>query len=197
MATSRICSIDGCGKPTNARGWCSAHHKRWLRHGDPLAGRKTMNGDPGRFLADALTSHTDICLLWPFGRGHGGYAMFGDGRTAYGSRSVSRIICETIHGKRPSPKHESLHSCNNGHLGCINPRHLNWGTHLENMADMIMCGRTRKGERHHAAKLTEADVRKIRLLRGQHSQRALGEMFGVNKGTISSIFYGDNWGWLV
>lgn len=36
-----VCSIDGCSKPTLARGWCSAHHTRWRRHGDPLAGGRT------------------------------------------------------------------------------------------------------------------------------------------------------------
>lgn len=38
MATSRLCSIPDCGKPTIARGWCPAHYKRWRLHGDPLAG---------------------------------------------------------------------------------------------------------------------------------------------------------------
>ena len=37
MATSRLCSIPKCGKPSRRKGWCSAHHKRWWRHGDPLA----------------------------------------------------------------------------------------------------------------------------------------------------------------
>ncbi len=30
------CSITGCEKVTNSRGWCKMHHTRWLRHGDPL-----------------------------------------------------------------------------------------------------------------------------------------------------------------
>lgn len=38
MAPPRICSVDGCGKLAIARGWCSAHHARWNRHGDPLKG---------------------------------------------------------------------------------------------------------------------------------------------------------------
>lgn len=35
---TRTCSIDDCGKPMLARGWCSAHWTRWKRHGDPMAG---------------------------------------------------------------------------------------------------------------------------------------------------------------
>jgi hypothetical protein len=32
------CSIEGCEKAADTRGWCRAHYKRWLRLGDPLAG---------------------------------------------------------------------------------------------------------------------------------------------------------------
>lgn len=39
MAKPRMCSIEGCGKPTHARGLCAAHYRRWQRHGDPLGGR--------------------------------------------------------------------------------------------------------------------------------------------------------------
>lgn len=31
----RTCSIEGCGKPVNARGWCGMHYARWARSGDP------------------------------------------------------------------------------------------------------------------------------------------------------------------
>lgn len=38
MAKSRICSVDGCGKPLFARGWCSMHYTRWRENGDHLYG---------------------------------------------------------------------------------------------------------------------------------------------------------------
>lgn len=31
-----ICSIEGCTKLVQSRGWCSKHYKRWSVHGDPL-----------------------------------------------------------------------------------------------------------------------------------------------------------------
>lgn len=30
------CSINGCGRPVRARGWCSRHYDAWRIHGDPL-----------------------------------------------------------------------------------------------------------------------------------------------------------------
>lgn len=30
------CTVKGCDRRSVARGWCSVHHTRWLRHGDPL-----------------------------------------------------------------------------------------------------------------------------------------------------------------
>jgi hypothetical protein len=33
------CSIDGCGKPVAARGWCHAHYKKWQLHGSPHHGK--------------------------------------------------------------------------------------------------------------------------------------------------------------
>jgi len=33
---AKICSIDGCGRAHNAKGFCSLHYERFLRYGDPL-----------------------------------------------------------------------------------------------------------------------------------------------------------------
>src|ERR1035437_6194985 len=33
----RICSIDNCNQPHQAKGWCLKHWLRWRRRGDPLA----------------------------------------------------------------------------------------------------------------------------------------------------------------
>jgi hypothetical protein len=34
MPMPRLCSLDGCDRDCAARGLCSAHYRRWLRHGD-------------------------------------------------------------------------------------------------------------------------------------------------------------------
>lgn len=41
------CSIEGCGEPAAARGWCKYHYGNWYRRGDPLAGRVRARYAPG------------------------------------------------------------------------------------------------------------------------------------------------------
>jgi hypothetical protein len=42
------CKIENCSAQVEAKGWCKSHYNRWLRHGDPLAGRKP----PYRYIGD-------------------------------------------------------------------------------------------------------------------------------------------------
>jgi hypothetical protein len=41
-SAGRSCSVGGCGRPHYGHGYCRAHHARWLRHGDPVAGAPIM-----------------------------------------------------------------------------------------------------------------------------------------------------------
>lgn len=34
--TKRMCSIEGCGRPHYAKGWCNRHWERWRSHGDAM-----------------------------------------------------------------------------------------------------------------------------------------------------------------
>jgi hypothetical protein len=77
--------------------------------------------------------------------------------------------------------------------------HLWLGTRYANMRDMIAKGRHRPGrlpgERHHQARLTEAQVLDIRAryAAGNVSQPALARMFGVALGTINFILQRQTW----
>lgn len=35
MSTDLRCTVDGCGRPQHARGWCKQHYRRWMKHGTP------------------------------------------------------------------------------------------------------------------------------------------------------------------
>ena len=142
MANPRICSVDGCDKPIEARGWCKPHYRRWYNHGDPLAG-KTLRGESERWLREeALAYSGDDCLIWPYAKTNKGYGD-GYGRTKIDGRKVivSRFICEKVNGVPPTQRHQAAHSCGNGHLGCVTPKHLSWKTPEQNWDDRRLHGR--------------------------------------------------------
>jgi hypothetical protein len=67
---------------------------------------------------------------------------------------------------------------------------LRWGTQLENMKDQAVHGTRPGGEKHHNAKLTNAQVITIKTLAGTASQRELGRRFKVTQSCISAILSG-------
>jgi len=191
MATLRLCSIPECDKVVACRGWCSMHYGRWQRHGDPLAGKSY--GETKKFFDIALKYEGSNCLIWPFYRNQHGYGqIWMNGRV----HLVSRLVCIEINGTPPSDSHHAAHTCGNGHLGCINPRHLVWKTPAENQADRVEHGTHNRGERHGASKLKADDVRTIRFLNGLIPQHVIATHYGVSQTSISDICIGRNWHWL-
>lgn len=194
MAKSRVCSIPDCGKPVRARGWCNGHWIRWSRYGDPLAGQHPRDAAL-RYLNETVLrfEDKDACVFWPYSKTSDGYGRIGlNGRR----HAVHRVVCERIHGKPPTRKHEAAHSCGNGHLGCVNPHHLSWKTRSGNFADKLIHGTDNRGEKNGYAKATEEQARKILALKGKHNQRRIAEMVGVTVSIVHHIHRGDSWRWL-
>ena len=191
MADTRICSIDGCGKPHASRGWCIAHWYKWRRHGDPLGGRFSR-GAPRKFLDASLLYKGTDCLIWPFSRNQNGYATISCPAPRC-NIYVHRMVCELINGLPPTPKHKAAHNCGKGHLGCIAPSHLRWATQAENLKDMDVHGTRARGMMFSAAKLTEQDIREIRSLAGVISNRAIANHFGICNQHISRIIHRKRW----
>lgn len=192
MPKSRICSIDGCGKPHFGRGWCGAHYSRWKRQADINKPVRTRS-DPDemdQFFQSAIVYKGNECLLWPFAT-YGGYAK--RHVKGYNGMQVHRIICQIVHGEPPSPSHQAAHNCGNGNLGCVAPTHLRWATPLENQADRIPHGTHVKGEQIPWARLTEDDVVYIRSMANIMRQADLALMFHVTHQTIWSVINRVNW----
>jgi hypothetical protein len=89
------------------------------------------------------------------------------------------------------------HRCDNP--PCCNPDHLWLGTNADNVADKMAKGRQpvqdQRGERNTAAKLTAADVEKIRgMIRAGMTNIAIAARFGVTHQLISRIRRGKAWG---
>jgi len=76
-----------------------------------------------------------------------------------------------------------MHTCDN--TACVNPAHLVLGTQADNMADKKGKGRQRRGERVPNAKLSEAQVRAIRL--DARIAKAIGPDYGISHRTVWDI----------
>ncbi len=182
------CRIDGCWHHVRSKGLCNAHRLRLRRYGDPVGGRKTMDGERERYLREVvLVYEGDDCLTWPYSRSGGGYGnMWADGKNV----AVHRLVCEHVNGPPPSSDHQAAHSCGNGHLACCTKRHLSWKTAAGNAEDRLSHGTHNRGVRHASHKLTEEDVLQIRDLKGKRRQSELAEQFGVHRATIGKIMSG-------
>lgn len=133
---------------------------------------------------------TDTCWLWTGRLDGGGYGRFSiDGIW----NKAHRVSYQLFKGGIPDGL-VVRHLCNV--RACVNPDHLETGTQKDNVADMFRTNRPdRTGDRSHARKISEADVREIRQWREfGYTQQAIGDAFGLNQGHISTILAGKHWG---
>lgn len=187
VLNQKCCSVERCDNPIKSKGLCSSHYNKLARYGDVTGGSKTANGERVRWLQSALRAETDECVFWPFKPTHDGYAVF---KLKNRTIKAHQFSCEYANGPRPDGL-EASHEC--GKSLCCNPRHLNWKTHAENIADKRKHGTALIGERHHQARLTEAQVLEIRSLRGEVSRKALASKYGVGRATIDNIVDRATW----
>jgi hypothetical protein len=83
------------------------------------------------------------------------------------------------------------HKCDNPK--CINPEHLELGTHKQNMEDRSKRGRTTKGEAHHSSKLTDKTAMEIYELCGKKSMTEVANEYGIAKQSVSKIWKKKSW----
>lgn len=74
---------------------------------------------------------------------------------------------------------------------CVHPAHLFLGTEADNHADKAAKGRSARGTRNGAAKISESTVLAILAAAGRHQDVAA--RFGVAKATVSHIKTGRQW----
>jgi HNH endonuclease len=173
------CAITSCGKPIKARGLCQGHYKRLQKYGDPLIGEP--RGKWVRVLqrSKRLENYfiTDIGCWQYLGKPYWGYGPH-------------RLAWEDANNQSAKGLH-IRHKCDNPL--CINPAHLEAGTHYDNMQDMFLRGRANpvKGEKHYNAKLTADQVRDIRSASG--SYREIAQRYDISKSYVCNLKAHRKW----
>lgn len=139
------CTVRGCGRRHNARGYCVTHYARWQRLGDVRADKPVSRPRPWSperrlrtLLASAVRDPETGCLLRPRQTVKpNGYSVVNWGGRTYGAH---RLVWLLTHGPIPDGL-EVCHRCDV--RACIEPTHLFLGTHEVNLADMTAKGRRR------------------------------------------------------
>jgi hypothetical protein len=139
------------------------------------------------------------CWIWAGNRMRNGYGQFTEAGRKY---SAHRFSFE-LHGRKLSEGEFVCHRCDV--RACVNPEHLFAGTPKQNIEDAVSKGRMRwqkpgfkesraRGSAHGRAKLSEDDVRLVRLLHaGGWGNQKIGDLFAVYHTAISKIISGVNW----
>lgn len=134
MTPPATCSIDGCDKPSRARGWCVNHYARWRRNGDPLAGN-IRGDDLTRFWTKVDKRADDECWPWLGTIDKDGYGRFrrtlapGEHTSEPAARTAYRLLVGPI----PEFHHiDHVYARGCRRRDCVNPAHLEPVTPAEN-----------------------------------------------------------------
>lgn len=117
-------------------------------------------------------------------KGYGILTTYTDGKAQ--KHKAHRVSFEIENGYLPEVVR---HRCDNP--PCCNPRHLQGGSHVDNVIDRDNRGRTAKGSCHGRAVLTEEDVREMR--RERLSARAAATKYGVTYSVAYRAMQGTTW----
>ena len=178
------CRIEGCDRVSDSLGLCAGHRMR-LRNGLEVNVPLKATHAERLSLLYGLKGHQGAeCVVWPYAKGRGSIKI--DGR----QRTAANAMCGIAHGP-PADDEEVAHSCNQGDFGCINPNHLRWATHTENMGDKFIHGTQPMGEKHYKSKIT-AEIA-LAVFKDARKPKEVADAFGVSVALVSAIRYGGSW----
>lgn len=107
---------------------------------------------------------------------------------------IHHMVAEAFIGKRPRGQ-DVCHK--NGNRSDNKARNLRYDTRSGNERDKVGHGRSNRGERSSASRLTEEIVRDIRKRNAKGvARKVLAAEYGVTRQTVDSVVTRRNWAWL-
>lgn len=195
----KVCSVEGCEKPAEARCLCNTHYMQQRRANLLPIGTRARGTVEERFWR--FVEKSDGCWKWT-GKSVNkkGYGQLG----AIGGKGTKAIAAHRlsyqIHKGEIPDGMVVMHSCDNP--SCVNPDHLSVGTQSQNILEAIAKGRKTlpklphfTGVDHPGARFTEQDIRDIRS-QGMNDT-GLAKKYGVATSTIRRIRIGKTWSHVV
>lgn len=157
-------------------------------HGNHLPADEYHHRKRLRLIEKVTVDPKSGCWLHPGGVTKAGYAQ-DNWRSK--REDAHRVSFRAFNGDIPDDM-QVCHSCDV--KICINPKHLFLGTVQVNADDKVSKDRQCRGETRPLAKLTEADVRKIRLLAAEGvSHTELAKMFNYARANVTRLVNGKIW----
>ncbi len=124
------CSVDGCERPTVARGFCNTDYRRARREGR-LDLKLIIGDDLTRFWSHVRITGTESCWLWKGGKTKGGYPQFSvGGKNVLAHRWAYQEFVEEIPDGL-TIDHVKAWGCTS--RACVRPDHLQPVTNGENV----------------------------------------------------------------
>lgn len=178
-----------CGKPFGVDPKYPANFKRQKFCGNACAhARKKHSPERVRASFWSMVDKTGDCWLWTGYRQPDGYGQFRANSKFYNSH---KFAYELAYGPVPDGL-EVMHTCDQPH--CCNVAHMHLGTHLDNMRDCYNKRRHAFGMRNTRAKLTDGQVRELRVLRDQGWKfHELSARFGISSSHACNIYGRKAW----
>lgn len=182
------CSIEGCAFQANPksggkRGYCPSHYRQMNADGMFQPIEEAMS-----WIKRHVNFQGSECLIYPFCRTTTGYGQL---KIAKKTRGAHRIMCILVNGEPRNRTMHAAHSCGNGHLGCVNPRHLSWKTRSENAQDKVLHNTDSRGEKSVHSKLTDKAVIDIKTSNLPTLQ--LARKYGVSDAAVWRVLNGKSW----
>lgn len=132
------------------------------------------------------------CWLWVGATNQDGYGRFSFKGKLIGAHRFSLMLYKEEENRFLCV----CHTCDNTY--CVNPNHLFFATHAENMLDKKKKGRVgynpARGAQHYMSKLRESDITEIRWMRLQGtSYSKIARIYNVSNESIRKIILGVSW----